>query len=79
MKYLERKHFSYPRIEEMKDTFNQVNLLVGVKVQMIEQIRKNFKIGMNHFDRICVNLYKENDKINILIENTSFWSKRLIK
>lgn len=91
------KGFGYPSIEELKETFDVVNLLVGVKGQTIEQIKTDIEIGIENFDRICINLYKEmegimpadknlesifikeiypqlkdDENIDILIENTDF-------
>ncbi len=91
------KGFGYPTIEELKETFDIVNLLVGVKGQTIEQIKTDVEIGIRNFDRVCINLYKEmkdimpedknleaifikeiypqlkdNENIDILIENTDF-------
>lgn len=58
-----KKGFGRPTLEELKETFNQINLLVGVKGQTIEQIEKDLKIGLDNFERICVNLYKGMDDI----------------
>ena len=58
-----KKGFGRPTIEEFKETFNQINLLVGVKGQNLEQIEKDLEIGINNFERICVNLYKEMEDI----------------
>lgn len=92
-----RKGFGTPTLEELKETFDEVNLLVGVKGQTIEQIKKDLEIGTANFERVCVNLYKEmediiaadekvkeqfmkeiypiykdNNKVDILVENTDF-------
>ena len=92
-----KKGFGKPTIEEFKETFNQINLLVGVKGQKIEQIEKDIKIGVENFERVCINIYKEmddimpqdeeikkgfmeriypkykdNPRVDILIENTDF-------
>ena len=40
-----------------------VNLLVGVKGQTLKQIETDIKTGIENFDRVCVNLYKEMDDI----------------
>ena len=58
-----KKGFGRPTIEEFKETFNQINLLVGVKGQNLEQIEKDLEIGINNFERICVNIYKEMEDI----------------
>lgn len=57
------KGFGYPNLEELRVAFDVVNLLVGVKGQNIEQIETDIKIGLENFDRVCVNLYKEMDDI----------------
>lgn len=57
------KGFGFPTIEELKETFDEVNLLVGVKGQNIETIEKDIEIGIKNFDRVCINLYKEMDDI----------------
>ena len=91
------KGFGRPSLEELKETFDEINLLVGIKGQTFEQVKKDIEIGLENFERICVNLYKEmpdimqqdeklkkrfldelyptykeNSKIDILIENTDF-------
>lgn len=43
--------------------FDIVNLLVGVKGQTLEQVEDDIKVGMENFDRVCVNLYKEMEDI----------------
>ena len=57
------KGFGYPTLEELKETFDVVNLLVGVKGQTLKQIETDIKTGIENFDRVCVNLYKEMDDI----------------
>lgn len=57
------KGFGYPSLSELQDVFDIVNLLVGVKGQSFEQVEKDIKIGIENFDRVCVNLYKEMDDI----------------
>lgn len=91
------KGFGKPSLEELIETFDEINLLVGIKGQTFEQVKKDIEIGLENFERICVNLYKEmpdiipqdenlkkrfldelypiykeNDKMDILIENTDF-------
>lgn len=58
-----KKGFGKPTLEELKETFDEINLLVGVKGQNLEQVKKDLEIGVNNFERICVNLYKEMDDI----------------
>ena len=57
------KGFGYPTIEELKKVFDVVNLLVGVQGQTIEQIENDINIGIQNFDRVCINVYKEMDDI----------------
>ncbi len=91
------KGFGNPSLEELKETFDEINLLVGVKGQNIEQVEKDIELGLENFERVCVNLYKEmddimegdenlkkefmdklydkykdNDRVDILVENTDF-------
>lgn len=91
------KGFGKPSLEELIEIFDEINLLVGIKGQTFEQVKKDIEIGLENFERICVNLYKEmpdimpqdeilkkrfldelypiykgNDKMDILIENTDF-------
>ena len=62
------KGFGYPTIEELKKVFDVVNLLVGVQGQTIEQIENDINIGIQNFDRVCVNVYKEMDDIMLADE-----------
>ena len=57
------KGFGYPTIEELKKDLDVVHLLVGVQGQTIEQIENDINIGIQNFDRVCVNVYKEMDDI----------------
>ena len=43
--------------------FDIVNLLIGVEGQTLEQVEADIKTGIENFDRVCVNLYKEMDDI----------------
>lgn len=58
-----KKGFGNPTLEELKDTFDEINLLVGVKGQNIEQVEKDIELGLENFERVCVNLYKEMEDI----------------
>lgn len=91
------KGFGRPTLEDLKETFDEINLLVGVKGQNIEQIEKDIEMGLGNFERVCINLYKQmeyilpadealkkeflkkiypkykdNNRADILIENTDF-------
>ncbi len=57
------KGFGYPNLSDLRETFDIVNFLVGVEGQTLEQVKKDIKIGMENFDRVCINLYKEMDDI----------------
>ncbi|MFR8103798.1 MAG: radical SAM protein [Clostridia bacterium] len=83
--------------EQLAGMFEQVNLLVGVEGQTLEQVKKDIEIGLEYFERICINVYKEmpelmkadkkliekfkeiiypqykdNDRVDILLQNTDF-------
>ena len=91
------KNFGTETPEQLSKTFQQVNLLVGVKGQTLEQIQQDIEIGLTYFERICINVYKqmegllpadkdlqerfkkeiypvykENQRVDILLENTDF-------
>ena len=50
------KGFGYPSLSDLQEVFDIVNLLVGVKGQTLEQVEDDIKVGMENFDRVCVNL-----------------------
>ena len=58
-----KKGFGKASLDEFKEAFDEINLLVGVKGQNLEQIEKDIEIGRKNFERICVNVYKEMDDI----------------
>lgn len=57
------KGFGYPTLSDLQEVFDIVNLLVGVEGQTLEQVKDDIKTGIENFDRVCVNLYKEMDDI----------------
>lgn len=57
------KGLGYPTLSDLQEVFDIVNLLVGVEGQTLEQVEENIKIGIENFDRVCVNLYKEMEDI----------------
>ena len=57
------KGFGYPSLSDLQEVFDIVNLLFGVKGQTLEQVEDDIKVGMENFDRVCVNLYKEMEDI----------------
>ena len=57
------KGFWYPTLSDLQEVFDIVNLLVGVEGQTLEQVEADIKTGLENFDRVCVNLYKEMDDI----------------
>lgn len=57
------KGFGYPTLSDLQEVFDIVNLLVGVEGQTLEQVEEDIKIGIENFDRVCFNLYKEMDDI----------------
>ncbi len=77
--------------------FSEVNLLMGINGQSVERMKTDIEIGLQYFERVCVNLmtanstpikpvsaltrafieeiyplYKDNSRVDILIENTDF-------
>ena len=91
------KGFGLASPEEIAKYFDDVCLLEGVEGQTVETIRKDIEVGLNFFDRICINImienempvkpdydliqqfkeqlypiYVENERIDILMENTEF-------
>ena len=58
-----KKGFGKVSLDEFKEAFDEINLLVGVKGQNLEQIERDIEIGRKNFERICVNVYKEMDDI----------------
>lgn len=58
-----KKGFGKVSLDEFKEAFDEINLLVGVKGQNLEQIEKDIEIGKENFERICVNVYKEMEDI----------------
>ena len=57
------KGFGNPTLDELKKTFDEINLLVGVQGQNLEEVEKDIEIGIKNFERVCVNLYKGMDDI----------------
>lgn len=56
---LMKKGMGNPTVSEIREVFDEINLLVGVKGQTLRQVEEDIEIGLKYFDRICVNLYKE--------------------
>ena len=68
-----KKGFGNPTLEELKDTFDEINLLVGVKGQNIEQVEKDIELGLENFERYCKIFLKLGRKIKE-IKDTYFYS-----
>lgn len=77
--------------------FDEANFLFGINGQTVESIKKDIELGLENFERICLNImcdntsnispdkaviksfieqlypiYKDNERIDILINNTDF-------
>lgn len=92
-----RKGIDEKSPEVIANYFDEVCLLQGVEGQTLESMKKDIKIGLSYFNRVCVNImvengmpvkpdkqliedfvkeiypiYKNNDRVDILLENTDF-------
>lgn len=92
-----RKGLNTDKIEEIQKDFDEVCLLQGLEGQTEESMKKDIELGLEYFDRVCVNimvenstkikpdetviktfvdkvypLYKDNDRVDILLVNTEF-------
>ena len=47
---------------EIAKYFNEVCLLFGIPGQTKESMLEDIKIGLEHFDRICINIMQKNTK-----------------
>lgn len=54
------KGFDYKSIDELKSYFDSVCLLVGIKGQRKEMIKKDIDTAMTNFDHFTLNLYVNN-------------------
>ncbi len=79
------------------ENFDEANFLFGIHGQSEQSMRKDIELGLNRFERICINImcpnttdvapdrevisvfmdrlypvYKNNDRVDILIHNTDF-------
>jgi len=55
-----RKGFDYDQIDEVKEYFDSVCLLVAVKGQTRDMIERDIALAMEHFNHFTVNIYVEN-------------------
>lgn len=55
-----QKGFRNISISELKDNFDSVCLMVGIKGQTKEMIDNDIKLAIEHFDHFTVNVYIEN-------------------
>lgn len=46
--------------KEVARNFKSICLLVGIKGQTEQMIKKDIEIAVNHFEHICINIYVEN-------------------
>ncbi|MDE5604326.1 MAG: radical SAM protein, partial [Eubacterium sp.] len=81
----------------ISEYFDEANFLFGISGQTIQSMEKDIQLGLEHFERICINImcensteikpdkqvisgfineiypkYKDNERIDILINNTDF-------
>lgn len=47
-------------MRELKGNFDEICLLFGIAGQSFESMKKDIEIGLGHFERICINIMKEN-------------------
>lgn len=92
-----RKGMDTNNVQEIAEYFDEVCLLQGLKGQTEESMKRDIELGLDYFERVCVNimventtdvlpdkgviktfiekiypLYKDNDRVDILLENTDF-------
>ncbi len=92
-----KKGISTESVEEMSKYFDEVCLLQGLKGQTAESMKNDIELGLQYFERVCVNImvensteikpdkqviqtfmetiypiYKDQDRIDILLNNTDF-------
>lgn len=83
--------------QKIADGFDEANFLFGINGQTRESMQSDIELGLNYFNRICINImcgnstaiapdkgvieeftrhiypvYRDNDRVDILIENTDF-------
>ena len=83
--------------EQISENFDEANFLFGIKGQSVNSMEQDILLGLENFERICVNImcensteikpdkkvisdfirelypkYKDNSRIDILINNTDF-------
>lgn len=54
------KGFNYKDINELKENFDSVCLMVGIEGQTKEMIDEDIRLAMKHFDHFTVNIFVEN-------------------
>lgn len=92
-----RKGIEEKEVKVLKNYFDEVCLLQGLAGQSVEFMLKDIAIGLENFERVCVNImvenntnikpdpttienfikyiypiYKDNDRVDILLNNTDF-------
>lgn len=54
------KGFDFDEIHELKEYFDSICLMVGIKGQTKEMIDEDIRLAMDHFDHFTVNVYVNN-------------------
>lgn len=49
--------------KEIAKDFNEANFLIGIHSQSEEMIRRDIELGLEHFERICLNVMCDNSKM----------------
>lgn len=49
--------------KEIAKDFNEANFLIGIQSQSEAMIRKDIELGLEHFERICLNVMCDNSKM----------------
>lgn len=49
--------------QEIAKDFNEANFLIGLPSQSEEMIREDIRLGLEHFERICLNVMCDNSKM----------------
>lgn len=57
--YLQKGAY-FETYKDVTPYFNSICLMVGIKGQTKDMIRKDMEIAENHFDHVCINIYTKN-------------------
>lgn len=55
-----KKGMRFFSMRELEEHFDEICLLFGIKGQGYDSMKKDIEIGLRHFERICINIMKEN-------------------